>query len=124
MFNKVLQKYFPVLLCIGNIYYFGIIFWEICIVIFFVSGMQVAGLQPRIGRLSTKSPDQRKHKCQFCTKSFFSISDCRRHERIHTGEKPFKCDVCGRSFNQKSNMENHRMQQHFHYIFGKDAGLL
>ena len=77
-------------------------------------------IQPRSIRPSDKSSLPRKHQCGFCEKRFFTMSDCRRHERIHTGEKPFKCDVCGRTFNQKSNMENHRMQQHFQQLFGKD----
>ena len=32
----------------------------------------------------------KKHSCQFCGKRFMKPSDLSRHEKIHTGEKPYK----------------------------------
>lgn len=62
-----------------------------------------------------KSPTKKK-MCRFCPAIFKSNTDVRRHERTHTGEKPFKCDVCDKEFNRKGNMEKH-MTTHFK---GKD----
>lgn len=45
----------------------------------------------------TRFPPNRisNHECHVCHKSF---SDLRQHMLLHDGEKPYKCDICSKSF--------------------------
>ncbi|XP_061162375.1 zinc finger protein 236-like [Saccostrea echinata] len=47
------------------------------------------------------------HQCSHCPKSFKKPSDLVRHIRIHTGEKPYSCEICSRSFTVKSTLDSH-----------------
>ena len=52
---------------------------------------------------------ERSYLCHMCRKSFNHPSKLKRHEMIHTGERPYLC-MCGRSFIQPSNLKVHEMK--------------
>ncbi|XP_052765281.1 zinc finger and SCAN domain-containing protein 4-like isoform X4 [Mya arenaria] len=46
-------------------------------------------------------------KCELCVKSFSDKPNLRKHMRIHTGEMPYECSVCLRRFRSSSNRNRH-----------------
>ncbi|XP_067893805.1 zinc finger and BTB domain-containing protein 41 isoform X2 [Heterodontus francisci] len=47
-------------------------------------------------------------RCPKCDKSFDRIGKYECHARVHTGEKPFECDICNQRYSTKSNLTAHR----------------
>ncbi|XP_069846114.1 zinc finger protein 64-like [Dipodomys merriami] len=43
--------------------------------------------------------------CQF--KTAYGMKDMERHLKIHTGDKPHKCDTCGKCFSRKDKLKTH-----------------
>ena len=54
---------------------------------------------------------EKPFKCQICFKMFSRNDSLNTHMRTHTEEKPFQCEVCQSRFTQKSNLHRH-METH------------
>jgi len=52
---------------------------------------------------------RRKHECPECGKRFPTPSKLQRHSFIHTGEKPYNCNYCTKSYSQLVHLKNHMM---------------
>ena len=46
-------------------------------------------------------------KCTECPKIFYTDSDLKVHKRSHTGETPFRCDHCEKSYGKSQSLEYH-----------------
>ncbi|XP_065722098.2 zinc finger protein 2 [Drosophila suzukii] len=51
--------------------------------------------------------EKRPLQCDICLKGFYQRTRLREHELIHTGERPYWCEVCNVHFRYKYNMKTH-----------------
>ncbi|NXP78064.1 OSR2 protein, partial [Ramphastos sulfuratus] len=50
---------------------------------------------------------EKPFKCQECGKGFCQSRTLAVHKTLHMQESPHKCPTCGRTFNQRSNLKTH-----------------
>ena len=54
---------------------------------------------------------ERPFVCTVCGKSYCQKDGLKRHMFVHTGEMPFICKVCGKVFSQIFTIKQHMMSQ-------------
>ena len=63
---------------------------------------------PKKRLLQIKGHIVHDHRCESCSKSFYSEGILKRHiHTIHEGHKGYKCKSCGKSFVDGSNLKRH-----------------
>ncbi|KAM8930635.1 zinc finger and BTB domain-containing protein 41 [Pelodytes ibericus] len=62
------------------------------------------GLAPIVLQKNSK----KELKCPKCEKVFDRVGKYESHTRVHTGEKPFECDICQQRYSTKSNLTVHK----------------
>ncbi|XP_074652108.1 uncharacterized protein LOC141906705 [Tubulanus polymorphus] len=55
---------------------------------------------------------QTRRTCRYCGKVCLKPSDLKRHLLVHTGERPFKCQICAKAFKAKGSMLYHQKAHH------------
>ncbi|XP_033913945.3 zinc finger protein Aiolos-like isoform X2 [Acipenser ruthenus] len=61
-----------------------------------------------------------KLSCDICGLACVSLNVLLVHKRSHTVEKPYKCNHCGRSYKQRSSLEEHKERCH---VYMQSKGL-
>ena len=57
-------------------------------------------------------PDFNLFECEVCHKVLSSRQNYRQHQHIHTGARPFQCEICETGFRQGSQLTIHK-RKHF-----------
>ena len=66
-------------------------------------------------KLVKHTPDHLKpYQCKICDppKAFVDSTNYKEHTYIHTGERPYTCRYCPKTFNCVSNKQKHERQSH------------
>ena len=50
---------------------------------------------------------EKPYKCNICDKAFTQVTQVKRHLLTHSGEKLHKCDVCDKRFTRKGYLKEH-----------------
>ena len=61
---------------------------------------------------SSNSKSEKQFGCRYCKKRFALATTAQIHERTHTGEKPFSCNLCDYKSTNSSHLSRHLKGHH------------
>ncbi|XP_055547654.1 zinc finger protein 260-like isoform X2 [Wyeomyia smithii] len=77
-----------------------------------ICGLFFKTLRYALRHMEVKHGQGKLSECKFCHKKYGSSKSMASHMMIHTGEKPYKCDVCSKQYRTQSERRKHAEIEH------------